>query len=99
MDALKEPYRNSKRLFANESQKVYKPNLSLLQYRTTPQAPREKGPAEALGCPYRDLPPNLQVSVNVSRDTDQEFIQQNFLQIQEKHKLDWVQNHKLLRCS
>ena len=46
------------------------PNLSLLQYRTTPMAPEEKGPAELLRNSYNDLLSNLQVSVNAARDTD-----------------------------
>ena len=40
---------------------------------------------ELLRYPYRDLLPNLQASVNAARETDQEFIQQNCLQMQEKH--------------
>ena len=59
-------------------------SLSLLQYETIPQTPGEKSPAELCGCPYRDLQPNLQASVKATNDTDQDFIQQNHLQIQEK---------------
>ena len=60
------------------------PNISLLQFRTTPQVPREKSPAKLLGYPYRDFLPNILVSMNAN-DTDQEFLQQNHLQMQEKH--------------
>ena len=61
------------------------PNLSLLQYRITPRAPGEKCPAELLEHLYINLLPNLQVSVNIANDTDQDFIQQNYLQIKEEH--------------
>ena len=61
------------------------PNLSLLQYITTPQDPGKKGPAELLWCQYRDFLPNIQASVNTTNDTYQDFIQQNCLQMQEKH--------------
>ena len=61
------------------------PKLSLPQYRTTPQAPGEKRPTELLGHPYRDLLHNLQANMIAANDSDQDFMQQNCLQMQKKH--------------
>ena len=52
---------------------------------TQTRSPEEKSPAVLLGCPYRELLPNPQPSVNAANHIDQNFIQQNHLQMQEKH--------------
>ena len=84
MDALKDPYKKSKGFCINVCQRTLALTYHYYSLKTTPWSPGEKSPEELLGHPYRYLLPNLQASVNATNDTDQDFKQQNHIQMQEK---------------